>query len=142
MPIIFNIIYLIVNKIFKNYIINELGCEIVNEMKYSNIFLPFSFSFGVKYIKKNDKYGLIIGRKNMIEPQYDEIRFYKKYNDMLAVKKAGMWGFVRIADNWKRIIYEAIPPIYDAVDDFGVIRRLVILNGEKFYVNRKGERVI
>ena len=135
------IVFLIADKIFKRYITNK-GYIIVNEMKIGNVFIPFSYyNFSVKYIMKNNKYGLILGKKNMIEPQYDEIRFYKKYNDMIAVKKDGRWGFIGITDTFKRVIYEAISPQYDLVADFGVISALVMLNGKQFYINKKGKRI-
>ena len=135
--IVFSIIWYTANKKQKIYISKKLGYEIVNEMKYG----IFYYYFVVKYIKNNDKYGLCINKKNIIPPIYDEIKIYKKNVDIIPVKKDGKWGFVSITENRKHELYESIPPIYDAVENFSVIKALVTLNGEQFYINRKGKRV-
>ena len=134
------ILYSILNKIINNYITNKLGCSIINKMKCGSKFLIFSYYFEVKYIKKNEKYGFFISKKNMILPIYDEVIIHKKFNDMIAVRKDNKWGFIRISDNWKRNIYEAISPQYDTVENFSVLKALVTLNSEHFYIKRNGDR--
>ena len=77
-----------------------------------------------------------------IYPRYDEVRKFSK--SMIAVRRNNKWGFVRAKTTWGVKLYEAIPPQYDAAEEFsGIIKvkTLVSLNGEQFFINREGKKV-
>jgi len=121
----------------KKYITESLGYEIVSDYEFSG---RHSYA---KVIRKEGKFGFYASKQNIIHPMYDDIG--RCVFDTIAVKKDGKWGFVRVKDTWiwSEDVFEAISPIYDEAEDFSGFfnsKALVTLNGEKFYINRNGER--
>lgn len=67
-----------------------------------------------------------------IPPRYEEAYSFSEH--LAGVRKASVWGFIDIEGN------QVIPFEYEFVSHFKNGRSEVIKNGERFYINRQGER--
>jgi len=120
--------------------------HITNELKYEIADIQTIDTTIVTIYRSDGKYGFYIS-KNIrgIKPRYDEVRKFAK--NMIAVRIDDKWGYVRLKTVFGIRIYEAIPPQYDTVEDFtGFIslwaKAKVTLNGEQFYINNEGKRML
>jgi hypothetical protein len=92
------------------------------------------FCQGVARVKLNKKWGYIDTTGNVIiPPKYNEV---ENFSDGLARVRTGTkWGLVDITGR------EIIKPTFDAIYEFVNGKAMVLLNGEKYYMNKEGQRV-
>src|ERR1044072_4288455 len=92
------------------------------------------FCQGVARVKLNKKWGYIDTTGNvLIPPKYTEV---ENFSDGIARVRTGTkWGLVDISGK------EITTPAFDAIFEFVNGKALVLLNGEKYYMNREGQRV-
>jgi hypothetical protein len=92
------------------------------------------FCQGVARVKLNKKWGYIDTTGNVIiPPKYNEV---ENFSDGLARVRTGTkWGLVDITGR------EIIKPTFDAIYEFINGKAKVLLNGEKYYMNKEGQRV-
>lgn len=69
-------------------------------------------------------------------PQYDKVYLEDKY--MILVSKDGKWGAI---PKWYVEQCDEIPCIYDKMSPFNNGISEVVLNGERFTINMKGEKI-
>lgn len=112
--------------------INESG-EFVVEPKYDQV---YSFDEdGFSQVILDGKWGLVNEKGEVvIEPKYERMGMFVE--GLAGVKVGDKWGFINTNGD------VVIEPIYDSASYFdGRGLNLVRLDGEKFYINKKGERV-
>jgi hypothetical protein len=89
---------------------------------------------GLARVKMEKKWGFIDTTGNVVvKPKYNEV---ENFSDGLARVRTGTkWGLVDKSGN------EVIKPTFDAIYEFINGKAQVLLNGEKYYMNRQGQRV-
>ncbi len=93
------------------------------------------FSNGLSLVKKNNKYGCIDNKGNIvIECQYDHI--YRSNENLLLVIKNGKCGYV------DRFGKEIIPCIYEDAEEFREDLALVYKNDHYEYLDATGRQII
>lgn len=99
-----------------------------------------TFSYGLAMVNQGGKFGFvdILGRV-IIPLKYDDAisfgEYYGEGEPLTGVKLNGKWGFIDISG------IEVIPLIYDFVSIFSGTTVDVELNGEKFCIDKNGNRV-
>jgi hypothetical protein len=90
---------------------------------------------GLARVKNADKkWGFVDTTGNVVvKPKYNEVENFK--DGLAKVRTGTKWGLV---DNTGR---EVIKPTFEAIYEFINGKAQVLLNGEKYYMNREGQRV-
>ena len=92
------------------------------------------FYEGLARIKLEKKWGFADSTGNVVvKPKYNEVENFK--DGLAKVRTDTKWGLVDKSGN------EVIKPTFDAIYEFINDRAMVLLNGEKYYMNRQGQRV-
>jgi hypothetical protein len=90
---------------------------------------------GLARVKNSDKkWGFVDTTGNVVvKPKYNAV---ENFSDGLARVRTGTkWGLVDKSGN------EVIKPTFDAIYEFINGKAQVLLNGEKYYMNKQGQRV-
>lgn len=92
------------------------------------------FYEGLARVKLEKKWGFVDTTGNVVvKPKYNEV---SNFSDGIARVRTGTkWGLVDKSGN------EIIKPTFDAIYDFVNGKAQVLLNGEKYYMNKQGQRV-
>lgn len=113
--------------------INKSGLEII-PLKYelTDIF----FDYGLAWVKLHGKYGYInTSGDEVIEIKYDAVGGFPE-DGLRKVKLNGKWGYVDIRGG------VVVPLIYDSIKYFVSGKAEVSVNGEKFYIDKTGKRIL
>lgn len=131
----------LVDFVLKFGFINDLGVMVI-QPTYDQV----TYENGLWKVKLDDKYGYLDSVLNLVVPieynvsygfknGYAAVNIGGAYNKYYSVE-GGKWGFI---DKTGKVI---VPVQYDDIESFnaeGIAK--VTLNGEKFSINTKGERV-
>lgn len=94
-----------------------------------------SAGYGLWGVMKNGKWGFANeSGEVLIKPKFSSRGDYVS-DEMIAVQVDGKYGFINSKGQ------EVIPPIYDSVTGFSDGRAAVVLDGESFQINKKGENL-
>ena len=97
----------------------------------------YNFSDGVNKAQINGKWGIIDEKGNFVlEPKFDNIEG-SLINGLIGVETNGKWGFVDESGNF--VIVPKFDEVIVGFNKDGIAR--VELNGERFKIDKKGNRV-
>lgn len=114
--------------------INKEGKEMI-PIIYDNVGFLYKTNKGLAQVKLGDRRGFVRCNGDVVIPIAYEDAEYFYCEDLVRVKLYGKWGYLnRIGD-------VVIPLIYDEAGNFKNGRAEVILDGERFYIGVKGERL-
>lgn len=85
-------------------------------------------------IYRNNKEGLTRYKKIFIQPEYDEISYFKE--DLACISKNGKYGYINMKNE------TVIEPEYDMAFSFSEGYAVVEKNGKMGYIDKNGEEVI
>ena len=103
--------------------------------KYPGYEIVGSFNNGLAKVKKDKKWGYIDTTGNVVFPcRYNEV---ENFSDGLARVRVGTkWGL--ISSDGTEVIKPTFDWIYEFVDGIALVK----LEGEEYYMNKKGQRVV
>lgn len=113
--------------------IDKEGNEMIPVI-YDYVGIPFVENEGLVMVRQGDRKGFVRRNGDVVIPiVYEDAESFFSH-DMVRVKLYGKWGYL----NRKGDV--VIPIIYDDAGNFKNGRAEVMLDGERFYIDVKGER--
>ena len=103
--------------------------------RYPGYDIVGSFNNGLAKVKKDKKWGYIDTTGNVVFPcRYNEVENFS--DNMARVRVGTKWGL--ISSDGSEIIKPTFDWIYEFIDGVALVK----LEGDEYYMNKKGQRVV